>query len=103
MPNRITEGTLLEGDIEGFGISFAEAGACGNPVIEGLSGGTIEAVLDGETGLIVDPTSESEVTGAISSLLDDTDKGVIMGKRARQRIEKEFDWRILAENVLKIL
>lgn len=103
MPNRITEGTQLAGDIEGFGISFVEAGACEKPVIGGRSGGAIEAVVDGHTGLLVDPTSESEVAEAISSILDDSDRAKTMGKRARRRIEREFDWRILAQDVLEIL
>ena len=41
--------------VEGFGIVYLEASASGLPVIAGRSGGAIEAVLDGETGFIVEP------------------------------------------------
>ena len=43
------QGTSLAGDIEGFGISFLEAGACGKPVVGGRSGGAVEAIVDRET------------------------------------------------------
>ena len=103
MPNRVTEGTELEGDIEGFGISFLEAGACEKPVVAGRSGGAVEAVLDGQTGLLVDPQSEEEITGALQRLLDTPPFSESLGRQARQRIEREFDWRILAAQVEEIL
>lgn len=103
MPNRVTEGTQLEGDIEGFGISFVEAGSCGKPVVGGRSGGAMESVQDGRTGLLVDPTSEDELVDAIGSILDDADRAAEMGRLARARVEQELDWRILARQVEQIL
>ncbi|MBT4139129.1 MAG: glycosyltransferase family 4 protein [Candidatus Latescibacteria bacterium] len=103
MPNRVTEGTALAGDIEGFGITFIEAGSCEKPVIAGRSGGAVEAVLDGQTGLLVDPTSETEIVEAILRFLDEPDFAKKMGQQARQRIQKELDWRILAKLVEDIL
>lgn len=103
MPNRVTEGTALAGDIEGFGITFIEAGSCEKPVIAGRSGGAVEAVLDGQTGLLVDPTSETEIVEAILRYLTDPDFAQKMGQQARQRIQKELDWRILAKLVEEIL
>lgn len=103
MPNRITEGTTLAGDVEGFGISFIEAGACEKPVVAGRSGGAIEAVLHEQTGLLVDPTSETDIACAISRLLDNPEFARRLGRQARQRILREFDWRILAGQVEEIL
>jgi len=99
MPNRVTEATALAGDIEGFGISFVEAGACEKPVVAGRSGGAVEAVLDGQTGLLVDPKSETDIADAIRRFLDDRMFAQQVGKQARTRIEREFDWRILARIV----
>lgn len=99
MPNRVTEGTELEGDIEGFGISHVEAGACEKPAIAGRSGGSVEAVLDGKTGLLVDPTSDEEVANAIDRLLNDDQLAHRLGKAARERILVELDWRVLAKQI----
>jgi glycosyltransferase involved in cell wall biosynthesis len=51
MPNRSLDGT----DWEGFGIVFAEAGLAGRAAIGGRSGGAVDAIVDGVTGLLVDP------------------------------------------------
>ena len=52
---------LPKGDAEGFGIVYLEAASAGIPVIAGNSGGVGEAVLDGVTGLLVDPESTREI------------------------------------------
>ena len=103
MPNRVTEGTALAGDIEGFGITFIEAGSCEKPVIAGKSGGAVEAVLDGQTGLLVDPTSEDEIAQAILKLFNEPDFATQIGQQARKRIQNELDWRILTELVKEML
>ena len=41
-------------EVEGLGIVYLEASACGLPVIAGSSGGAPDAVLDGVTGVVVD-------------------------------------------------
>jgi phosphatidylinositol alpha-1,6-mannosyltransferase len=104
MPNRVTAGTALAGDIEGFGITFIEAGSCGKPVVGGKFGGSVEAVLAGETGLLVDdPSSDVEVAEAVRRLLDDGELRKKLGRNARLRIEREFDWDRLARQVKTIL
>ncbi len=67
MPNR----TMPDGDTEGFGLVFLEANACGRAVIGGKAGGAVDAVRDGETGLLVDGNSVQEIVSAISRLLAD--------------------------------
>jgi phosphatidylinositol alpha-1,6-mannosyltransferase len=49
-----------EGEVEGFGIAFLEANACGKPVIGGKSGGVKDAIVDGETGFLVEEMMEDE-------------------------------------------
>ena len=92
MPNRVTSGTDLSGDIEGFGITFIEAGACEKPVIGGRSGGATEAIVDGKTGLLVNPDLPEEVADAIARLLDDRALAQRLGQNARRRIERSFSW-----------
>ena len=67
MPNR----TMPDGDTEGFGLVFLEANACGRAVIGGRAGGAVEAVREGDTGLLVDGNSVQEIATAISRLLAD--------------------------------
>ena len=58
---------------EGFGIVFLEAAAAGVPQVAGASGGAGEAVVDGETGLVVGrPTDVGAVARAIGRLLATT-------------------------------
>src|SRR5690606_39813874 len=68
MPCRTRGGGL---DVEGLGIVYLEASACGVPVVAGRSGGAPETVRDGRTGLVVDGTSQGEVADAVAGLLED--------------------------------
>ncbi len=67
MPNRTTE----TGDTEGFGLVFLEAGACGLPVIGGRAGGVPDAIVDGETGFLVDGRSVDDIASRCVQLLCD--------------------------------
>ncbi len=81
-----------EGEVEGFGIVFSEAGACGKPVVGGRSGGIPDAVVDGVTGILVDPEDREELREAICSLLSDPEKAQVMGRNGRQRMLNELTW-----------
>ena len=80
-----------EGDSEGFGIVFLEAAICGIPVIAGASGGVKEAVLDGQTGLLVAPDDINEIKNAIMRLLNDEEFSRKLGENGKKRVEREFD------------
>ena len=67
-----------------------EAMAMGKPVIATNSGGVVEEVVDGETGLIVPIKDPETIVNAVLSLLNDPAKLEMMGKHARLRIEKYF-------------
>ncbi len=89
---------------EGFGIVFAEAAACGVPSVAGRSGGSAEAVIDGETGFVVQrPRDFREVAAALAALLDDPDLRRRQGEAARKRAETELSWDVSADHLLKAL
>jgi phosphatidylinositol alpha-1,6-mannosyltransferase len=89
---------------EGFGIVFLEAAAAGLPQIAGDSGGAAEAVLDGETGIVVShPAEESEVADALDRLLADEAMRRRMGAAARQRAMNSFDYDTLAPRLAEAL
>jgi glycosyltransferase involved in cell wall biosynthesis len=79
-------------NVEGFGISFLEAAACGVPSVAGDSGGVRSAVRDGETGIVVPPTDAEAVTGAIHSLLLNPERRAQMGRAARHAVETHYNW-----------
>ena len=82
---------------EGFGIVFVEAAACGVPQVAGDSGGAADAVVDGETGLVVRrPDDVGEAVAALRRLLDDDTELQRMGKAARRRAEAEFSYEVLS-------
>lgn len=98
MPNR-EEGHQ---DIEGFGIVFLEASACGKPVIGGRSGGTGEAIVDGETGLRTDGENVETIADAAIALLQDRERAEEMGRRGRARVVERFDWDKVAARTMQL-
>lgn len=83
-------------EAEGFGIVFLEAAACGTPQVAGRSGGSHEAVADGETGYVVDPQSAGDVAHALATLLGDDALRTKMGERSRERAVAEYSYDVLA-------
>jgi phosphatidylinositol alpha-1,6-mannosyltransferase len=82
---------------EGFGIVFLEAAAAGVPSVAGDSGGSAEAVLDGETGYVLkDPSDATAAAEAIDRLISDPDLASHQGQAARHRAETEFAYDVLA-------
>lgn len=100
MPNREQKDAC---DVEGFGLVFLEANACGKPVIGGRSGGVVDAVVDGRTGLLVDPTNLEEVSAAIEKLLTNHELARLMGEQGRSRVVADFSWPGVASRVQRIL
>ena len=90
-------------EVEGLGIVYLEASACGLPVIAGDSGGAPDAVLEGQTGLVVDGTQKSEVASAVVELLLDPERSQAMGIRGREWIIQEWRWEIWAARFAEIL
>jgi phosphatidylinositol alpha-1,6-mannosyltransferase len=85
---------------EGFGIVFLEAAACGVPAVAGRSGGSAEAVADGETGIVVDePRDVVAVAAAIDRILSDADLRARLGSNARRRAVEAFDEDALARRL----
>lgn len=83
----------LPNDEEGFGIVYLEAAAMGLPSVGSLVGGVPEAVLDGETGILVPPNNPEATAGALLRLLGDNELRTQLGRQAHARAEKEFHWK----------
>lgn len=85
---------------ESFGISIVEGMACGLPVVGTKVGGMLETILNGETGLLVEPERPDLLAEAVVSLLNDPEKADRMGGKGRARAVKHFSWRARAERLL---
>ena len=79
-------------EVEGLGIVYLEASACGVPVIAGKSGGAPDAVLDGKTGLLVNGRDHREVGAAVIKLLSDQPLRQKMGVDGRVWMEQLWSW-----------
>jgi phosphatidylinositol alpha-1,6-mannosyltransferase len=90
-------------EVEGLGIVYLEASACGLPVIAGKSGGAPDAVLEGETGITVDGRDPADIARAINSLLDDPIKAKEMGHRGREWIISNWRWDIWSGKFSELL
>jgi phosphatidylinositol alpha-1,6-mannosyltransferase len=80
-----------DGVTEGYGISFLEAGAAGIPVVGGRCGGVVEAVVEGVTGLLVNPGDVDDCYAAVSRLLRDEALRRRLGEAGR-RLAEERTW-----------
>jgi len=80
------------GDVEGFGIAFCEAASCGLPAIGSRTGGIPEAVIDGVTGILVDPGNVPQLAEAMTRLLADRSLALEMGRRGLERVREELTW-----------
>lgn len=80
-------------EVEGLGIVYLEASACGLPVVGGKSGGAPDALLEGETGFAVDGLKPLEVAEALTTLLEDPARARSMGARGREWIVQEWEWK----------
>jgi phosphatidylinositol alpha-1,6-mannosyltransferase len=90
-------------EVEGLGIVYLEASACGLPVIAGNSGGAPDAVLAGKTGLVVEGTKTEVVASAVVELLLDPKRSQAMGLAGREWITKEWRWDIWSARFAELL
>jgi phosphatidylinositol alpha-1,6-mannosyltransferase len=89
--------------VEGLGIVYLEASACGKPVVVGNSGGAADAVIDGVTGLLVDSSKVDEISNAICKLLDDPIKGKQMGQAGRDWVMENWQMSNWSKKFNKLL
>ena len=90
-------------EVEGLGIVYLEASACGLPVIVGNSGGAVDAVLDKKTGLLVDGTKSDQIAEAICELLANPERAKQMGADGRDWVIKNWQLSTWSEKFNKVL
>jgi glycosyltransferase involved in cell wall biosynthesis len=86
-----------DGDTEALGVVFLEAAACRLPIVATRVGGISDIVKHEETGLLVEQKSPTEIAGAVVRVLGDRLLARHMGQRARQHVEANFSWNVVAD------
>ena len=90
-------------EVEGLGIVYLEASACGIPVLAGNSGGAPDAVLEGVTGLCVDGTNVAEIASAVIEICSDAERASHMGAAGRNWIVDQWRWDIWSKEFNALL
>lgn len=90
-------------EVEGLGIVYLEASACGLPVIAGASGGAPDALIDGTTGVVVDGLDSAAIAVAAINLLNNPAQARLMGQAGRRWIVEKWRWQIWADAFKKLI
>jgi phosphatidylinositol alpha-1,6-mannosyltransferase len=90
-------------EVEGLGIVYLEASATGLPVIVGSSGGAPDALIQGETGYVVDGRNTLEIARQISYLIRDPESARRLGAKGRDWIESNWSWQLWGEKFAEVL
>ena len=100
MPSR---SRLFGLEVEGLGIVYLEASACGLPVIAGKSGGAPDAVLVGKTGYLVDGKSSRDISDVVNAALSDLPKLKELGATGRNWVVENWAWKIWGKKFSELL
>ncbi|MFC1820769.1 glycosyltransferase family 4 protein, partial [Thermodesulfobacteriota bacterium] len=90
-----------QGEVEGLGLVYMEAGSASVPVIAGDSGGVSDVVMDGVNGLLVNPLSVKETADAIVKLYRDAKLRKKLGLNGRNLAETEWRWDTVAKKIIE--
>jgi phosphatidylinositol alpha-1,6-mannosyltransferase len=100
MPSR---SRFLGLEVEGLGISYLEASACGLPVIAGVSGGAPDAVDQGKSGVVVSGVDNDAIVKAVISFLNDPEISKTMGQHGRKWVIEKWRWEIWSKAFEQLL
>jgi glycosyltransferase involved in cell wall biosynthesis len=98
----VTDVCVLSSKYEGFSNSILEYMAAAKPVVATDVGGAREAIIEGETGFIVQSGDDETIALRVLSLLGDKAKAIAMGAKGKERVMKEFSLAAQLEKTEKL-
>ena len=87
---------------ESFGVSVLEAAACEIPSITSNIGGLTEVNINNETGFVINPDDPIKLAELIVKLYEQKELRLKLGKNARKRVEKKYNWKNNVNEMIKI-
>ena len=87
---------------ESFGVSILEAASCQIPSITSNIGGLTEVNINNETGIVIEPNNPNKLAEKIVELFEKKELRLKLGKNARKRVEKKFNWKNNVNEMIKI-
>lgn len=90
-------------NVEGFGLVFTEAQACGTAVIGTKIGGIPDAVLDGQGGWLIEQDSKNELLVLLKKLIDNKLYAQSEGIIARERVKRDYKWSDYLDKILEFV
>jgi len=93
---------VLPSVYEPFGIVLLEAMACETPCIGIRTGGMPDIIDHNRTGLLVEPRSDHGLSEAIARLYHDPEKRYRMGKKGREKVISDFNWKDISDKTIKV-
>lgn len=89
--------------VEGFGLTYLEAAWHGLAALAGRDGGAVDAVAEGETGLVCDGADPDAVRDALAAMLRDEPRRAAMGQAAAARVRRDFVWEAVTPRYVSLL
>lgn len=86
-------------DVEGFGLVFLEANACGTAVVGARAGGVPDAIVAGVTGELVEPDDPAGLAVVLGELLSDPVRAANLGAAGRERVVESRSWDAVADRL----
>ena len=92
---------IYKKSVEGFGISFIEAGSYGKGSIGGIDGGQTDAIQEGKTGFLCDGNDLNAIYETVLKFFQN-DQYKILGLQAKE-FSKKFKWKSIVKEYLKLI
>lgn len=96
LPTRETKEST---QVEGFGLVFLEAQACGIPVIGANTGGIPDAIDNGNGGWLIEQDNVEQLHKILINLIDNKDERITQGTNARDRVLEKANWKVYVEKL----